>query len=147
MKTYVSSIFGVLVLACSLFMAGCKEEDPVVSETEVERATRILTEKEWTMASVTVDGVNQNAMFAGLKLNFGQASVSATPPGPIWPATTDWAFTGGGVQQFETGSGLLVTIQTLEDSGLTLALNWDKITLNGGKQTSIKGQHVFSFTR
>ena len=146
----MTRIFCVLLsafaLSASLTVTSCKDDEPGATEMMVNR----LTAHNWKLVTVTVDGVDNTSLFAGLTLQWNKASsFSAVNGGAMWPSTGTWSFTDGSgktmIVSLKNIGDVDVAIQTLDDTRLVISLFWDQTTLGSGRGGSVTGQHVFEF--
>lgn len=144
----LSIAFSTSLLLLLLCFAHCgKKSDPEPTETEAQKATKLLTAGQWSVQSVSVDGQDRSSTYKDLKLTFSATSITATNGGAIWPASTTWKFKDDTGKTIERGDGLSIAVAELSASKLVLALSWSKTTLGGGRALSISGQHNFTFTK
>lgn len=139
---FLSFCFLVVVLAIS----SCGGDSPEPSETEAQKATKLLIGT-WTIQQVTVDGSDRSDIYKDLRITFSASSLSATNGGPVWPSTTSWDFTDDSGKTIVRGDGLNISVNELTNNRFVAALTWTKTTLNGGRENSVSGQHVFTFTK
>src|SRR3979490_1519167 len=97
MKTQIKTLFVTLFLslgACLLVVqfTGCggKKNDPTPTAQDVVKAK--LTAKNWTMQTVTVDGVDKTSVYAGLTIKFTETGYSTSHGGAVWPSSGTWTF-------------------------------------------------------
>jgi hypothetical protein len=136
----------VLVITTTLFfaLAGCKKDDPA-PETPATDVVKLLTSGSWKIQRVTVDGVDASSRFAGLALSFTESGFTATSGNVVWPATGTWAFTDSSQKSITRNDGLVVTLEEITSTKLSLKLTWAKTTLSGGRTSSVAGTHTFIF--
>jgi hypothetical protein len=136
-----------LTLATFLVLAGCDGGDPPVpEETEVEKATKLLTGT-WSVQSVTVDGTDRTSVYKDVRISFNGSTLTATNGGVVWPASTTWRFGDETAKTITRGDGLTISVNELTSNKFVAALTWTRATLGGGRTESISGQHVFTFTK
>ena len=135
-----------LVVATVLFLAiaGCKKDDPA-PETPAIDVVKLLTSGSWKIQSVTVDGVDASSRFAGLALSFTESGFTATSSNVVWPASGTWTFTDSSQKSITRNDGLVVTLEEITNTKLSLKLTWAKTTLSGGRTSSVAGSHTFIF--
>lgn len=130
--------------AVSLQWSSCGSNDPVDNRSsETERVTAILTSHDWKIQSVTVDGVDQTALFSNFSIAFNAKEFSTLNGDPVWPINGTWSFADKTATVLILGDGLTVTIIEAVSSSLILQLTWDTSTI-GGRNLSVSGVHVFS---
>jgi hypothetical protein len=100
----------IISISTLLNVGGCKkkEEDPQPSKQE--EVTSLLTSTTWNISSVTVDGVDETGLYAGLTLRLTPTNYTSTNGVPVWPATGTWAFTTEEANAFQRSDGVLVEI-------------------------------------
>jgi hypothetical protein len=144
----IKSMNRILVLlfitGVMLQFAGCKKADPKPSETEVVKEK--LTSSTWTLQNVTVDGVDQTAVYQGLTINFTETTYTTTKGGLVWPASGTWSFTDDTATTIKRDDGIEVGVE-VTDTSLKLTLTWAKATFGTGRVASVKGLHVFTFRK
>ena len=134
------------LMAILLMLTGCRKEDPKPSLTESEKATALLTSGSgWVIQTVLVDGVDNTALFAGLKLSYTATDYSTVNGGVIWPASGTWKFTDDTGKNILRSDGMPITLNEITSTKLVLGLTWSKTTLAGGRENSVAGNHVFTF--
>jgi hypothetical protein len=139
------SLLSLIFVGCALIaLQSCGKSDPAPSQTEAQRVTALLTASTWKIQTVTVDGVNQNALFPNFTLTFTGSNYTSTNGGVVWPSL-GWAFAGGSTTSLVRGDNLTVNIDNISSTAMTLSLTWDTTTLGGGKVNSVKGKQVFTF--
>lgn len=119
-------------------------DDPAPEKTAAELTTAKLTASQWKVGSVTVDGVDQSALFKSFNITFTATSFSTTNGGVVWPSSSNWLFTDANATGFSRNDGITVQLQEITDSSLKMSLAWSKNTLGPGRIESVKGQHVFT---
>ena len=94
MKTLKAFISVALLFAVIVAFDSCKgkggDPDPE-PETEVQRVAKLLTSGQWTLKSLTIDGVAKDS-YAGLTITFTSSGFTATNGAPVWPANGAWQF-------------------------------------------------------
>ena len=150
-RSKIRCVFCLMITIVSMVVfQNCGGGDPSPSppeETAAQKNRKTLTSGVWTLQSVTVDDVDKTPMYAGMTLSFTSSSFTATHGAPVWPATGAWTFTDESGTAFSRPDGVDVSINDLQSNKLVLGLTWDKTTLAPGRQASIAGKHIFSFTK
>lgn len=144
----MNKIGALLILVAMLtYLGSCGGGggDPAPAETEVQKATKLLTAGLWSMQTVQVDGTDRTTTYKDLKVTFTATGFSSTNGGAVWPATGTWKFKDDAGKTIERGDGLLVSVVELSSSKMVLSLTWSKTTLGGGRHASISGSHTFTF--
>jgi hypothetical protein len=135
-----------LVIAVVIVLASCKgknnNEDP--QPTAVETALKQLTGK-WTLQSLTIDGV-ASTEFSGLTITFNAPRYSSSNGEPVWPSTGMFEFTDETATALIRNDKTTVDIVELDDTHLTLSLNWSQ-SIEVGRSNAIGGKHVFVMTK
>lgn len=128
-------------------ISSCKDKVENPKPTLNEEAMEKLTNTTWKLDRVTVDGVNQTAVYSGLTLSFTSTAFNSTNGGVVWPRSGTWAFSNDQATIFKRDDDVDVTIQEQTTQTLRLALVWETNTLKSGRVTSLAGQHVFTFVK
>lgn len=135
--------FGTLAVIVSLMSCGGDSSSPSASEV----TTNQLTSSGWKISTVQVDGTDQTALFANMTLSFTATSYTTTKGGLVWPASGTWSFTDDTAKKIKRSDNVEVTITEISDTSLKLSLNWATSTLGPGRDSSVAGNHVFSFVK
>lgn len=143
MKNILRTSLSVVIIASILFMMACGSTP---GPTAKEEATTLLTSGAWKMQSVSVDGTDQSAVYAGLVLTFTATGFSSAKGGLVWPATGSWNFKDETAKSIVRNDGLEVTLVEATTSKLALKLAWAKTTIGPGRVASVGGQNTFTFT-
>ncbi len=141
-----TSILYLLPVVLMVMLSGlmsCDDDEPTAQET----ATNLLTSAVWKIKTVTVDAVDKSSIYPGLTLTFTATGYTTTNGGAIWPASGTWSFTDQTATVITRNDGLEITIQELTETSLKLAFNWTKTTLGSGREQSLSGQHVLSYSK
>lgn len=141
----VTCITLVAIFLNLFFFAGCKNDGS--PQLETDKVRQLLTSGTWSIESVTVDGVDQTNMYAGLAVTFTTSGFTVTNGGVVWPATGAWTFPDETGKRILRGDDLLIEVREISDARLVLALNWTSTTLGPGRVSSLSGEHVFTFGR
>jgi hypothetical protein len=128
-----------LILA---LIGGCSKTE---TRTQAQIVTGYMTQKNWSINTVQVDGVDATSNFAGMALSFTPTSFSTTNSNTIWPANGTWKFTDASGSTFKIDDQLLVTVAQASSSTLSLTLTWTKTTFAGGRVQSVSGNYEFQF--
>jgi len=134
----------VTAIAAPLVLAGCKEDEVVL---ETDRVRKLLTANTWTMQSMTVDGIDKTASYAGLTLKFDNTHFTTTQGSPVWPASGLWTFAEDSGTIIVRDDDVEMTIQEINTDKLVLAFTWTETTLGPGRLSSTSGEHVFTFVK
>ena len=135
-----------MVLLGIFMLNGCSGDDEE-SIPATEATKKQLTSTVWKVSKVTIDGVTNTDEFAGLTLEFKENIFTTNNGNVVWPANDTWTFTDSTAKLFERGDGVVVTINSVSASNLTLSLTWDHDTVGGGRTASVSGNYVFEFVK
>lgn len=142
MKNFSIAAFSVAIIVMLLLIQSCKEVDPTPKATD--QVSELLKANTWKMQSVLVDGVDKTSVYAGLTLSFTATNYTSTKGGAVWPATGTWSFADDTGKLINRNDGVLITVEEINATKLSLKLNWAK-TILGGRTTSVAGNHTFVF--
>jgi hypothetical protein len=117
--------------------------DPDPVKTEVEKTRLTLTTSAWKIQSSTVDGTDQSGLFKNLTITFTTAGFTTVNGGAVWPSNGTWSFVDDTAKSFKRDDGIVVSIDSITETALTLSLTWTKTTFGGGRLLSISGKNVF----
>lgn len=131
-----------LAFAGLMMLGNCKNDDPL---PETERIGNLLKSGAWQMLNVTVDGVDQTSLYAGLTLTFTTTSYTTTEGGTVWPASGTWTFADETGTKVTRSDGLEITVIEISENSMKLSFTWAKTTLGTGRTSGLSGKHVFSF--
>lgn len=147
MKTPITGIYGKTVgLACLLLLLGCGKGSTTADPTPADLVKASLLSGTWKLQTVTVDGTDKTDTYTGLTLSFTASSYASTNGRVIWPASGTWKFSDDAGTGIIRDDGLSVAINSSSLSNLVLSLTWSKTTI-GGRAESLKGAHVFTFSK
>ena len=145
-KTLSNFLFGMAILLSVVTFSNCGGGgDPEPAQTEVEKTRTTLTSSAWKIQTSTVDGADQLGLFKNFTITFTTAGFTTTNGGAVWPTTGTWSFVDDTAKSFKRDDGIVVAIDTITETGLTLSLTWTKTTFGGGRTASISGKNVFVF--
>lgn len=133
------------ILLLLILIVACKGTGTEPSPSDEMKS--ILTSGTWNLQSVTVDNVDKTSTYAGLKLNFTATSFTSTNGHVVWPASGTWQFSGDSGKTIVRDDQTQVAIGDASSAKLVMSLTWNKTTLGSGRAESIKGNHVFTFTK
>jgi len=141
-RTY--RIFSTLFILVVLFFTACDRDEL----SRVEQTRKHLTTGIWTMSRVTLSGTEKTHEFEGLTLQFIGNAYITTNGHVVWPSSGLWNFTDETGKTILRDDDVLVTIEDIASTRLTLSLHWDKTTLGtNGRTASVQGPYVFEFTK
>ncbi len=139
-------IFSLAVILSMLVLSSCGGGGgSTPPATEV--TTNQLKANTWRISTVTVDGVDQTTLFAGMTLSFTATNYTTTNGKAVWPASGTWSFTDNTAKKIKRSDNLEVTIAEVSSTTLKLSLNWATGSLGTGRVESVAGNHVFSFVK
>ncbi len=139
-------VMGLILLVGVLNACGGDDGPTTPTPTPADVAREQMTSGLWTMQSVTVDGTNQTSVYAGMTLTFTATSYTTTNGLPVWPASGTWSFSNSDGTAVTRSDGLAIQINELTTSSMKLQLIWDETTYGPGRQESLDGTHVYTFT-
>jgi hypothetical protein len=141
MKTYIRPFALLIVIACILFLTGCNSDTEL---SPVEKNTKILISHSWKISSLKIDNVDETGLYPGMTITFTASGFSSTNGEPVWPSSGTWLFSDTDGLMISRSDGIALTIQSISESQLVIALPWSKTTFKGGRLESINGNHVFT---
>ncbi len=136
----------IVLCLCAWFLIQCKPDQPL-PEKELHQALIISGSGQWFLDNLTVDGIDETGMFAGLVLTFTEANFKAANGLPVWPESGSWLFTDESGKTILRDDQVSVTVVEISESRLKLELQWDKKMYSSGRTSSLKGDHLFTFKR
>jgi hypothetical protein len=149
MKTKIVKLIAVALVSIALVqISGCGgggNGTPTLSASDAVKA-KLTAATSWKVQSATVDGVDQTAIYKNLALSFSVAGYSSTNGGTVWPATGTWSFNDANGTTVKRDDGLIISVE-VTDTSLKLSYTWAKTTLSGGREESVKGAQVLTFTK
>lgn len=137
----------VLLLIIVLILARCGgggDPAPATASKQDDVKAR-LTAPTWKIQTVAVDGSDKTSTYKDLSLKFSATGFTSTNGGVVWPANGTWSFTNTDATAVKRDDGVEVKLQEVTDNALKLSLTWSKTTL--GREGSVSGQYVFTFTK
>lgn len=140
-------LLSVLALTATLTITSCKDDDPVVTEENLNK----LAAHRWSLTRATVNGVDKTALYSNLILQWNNnKTFSSTNGGVIWPSTGSFSFTDDAEKilllSLNINGDTEVSIQTLTDTQLVISFHWNQTTTSNGRSKSIEGDHIFEFS-
>lgn len=141
-KMRLDKKFGLLIIVLSTTFS-CGEDAPLKEE---QRITNLLSVDNWAVNRVQVDGQDKSNLFVDFSLRFNKdKTYTTTGTTPVWPRSGTWNFKDvNNPITIVREDGLEVLINSLTESKLELELVWEKTTISGGKEMSVRGRHVFA---
>ena len=128
----------------SQLLMHCRTEQPV---TEKELHQQLITSGTWRLEHLTIDEVEQNVLFAGMTLHFTDTSFTSSNGFPIWPPSGAWSFSDEAGSKIVRDGNVQISIIEMTDSKLVLSTQWEKSTFSSGRNGSIIGNYIFTFTK
>lgn len=101
----------------------------------------------WVVDAVTVDGVDQTALYGDFRLTFSNEKFLSSGGGAVWPVRGTWTFTDPSRQTLQRHDGVVVHIDEMTPTALTFSLRWHETTFAMGRLHSLQGLHTFSMIR
>jgi hypothetical protein len=130
-------VLGIIAAVCS-----CSSGDD--GESAIARTQRLL-QSSWRLEKLTVDGVDQTALFSNLVMTISNNTYTTQNGEPVWPASGTWSLTDENTITRDNNTE--VTIVSLSETTVTLQLHWDSDTFSPGRNASVGGDHIFEFSR
>ena len=141
-KLIVRGSLALLVLVV-VMMSGCQGDEP----TAQEKTEAILISAEWNNPSVTVDGVDQSALYQTFIIKFTKGTYTSSGGGPLWPSSGTWVFTDETGKMIILDGKMEVHINEITENSLELAVQNVDTTFASGRTNSIKGKNVFKLKK
>jgi hypothetical protein len=133
----------LLMMISVLLIQACKNDDP---QTEAEKIRSLLIAGTWSLQTAIVDEVDKTALYKGLILSFTQTSFTSVNGGVVWPSNGSWEFKDANGETIIRGDGLEIGIATIDKSTLEISFTLAEGSLDEGRQSSVAGNHIFTFT-
>jgi hypothetical protein len=145
MKTKINIITSlVIVLVVVNTFSGCKKsETPSGSEVN----TKILSSHGWMLGSLQVDNVDMTSLYTGMTLSFTTGQYTTTKGSPVWASSGTWIFSSDDGKTIVCDNNVQVSVDKISADELVLSLTWSKNTFGSGRESSISGNHVFTFVK
>jgi len=140
--THLKIVISLSLLCLLLHTTACKKKDP--SPQDVVKTN--LVGPIWKIKTVTVDGVDYTSSYLGMTIVFTETSYTTTNGGVVWPSPGMWQFNSNDGSKMIRNDGKEVSI-SVTASQLDLSLFWPTTTYTGGRSSSVKGSHKFTFTK
>lgn len=145
MKKRLKMVVNATMLVALLIMAACVGDDP--SQPETERIMELLTNGNWQMQNVRVDNTDRTLLYKNLSLAFAEGNYTTTNGGTIWPASGTWSFTDETAKTILRSDGVIISLGEVTSTSLVLSFDWASSTIGAGREQSVKGAHVFTFSK
>ncbi|MEI9919912.1 MAG: hypothetical protein WDO14_14105 [Bacteroidota bacterium] len=144
-KLFLSIALLVMVVIVFDSCGGGGNDPGPAEQTPKEKVTALLASGQWKIKSLMIDGVAKSS-YPGLAITFGATGgYSSTGGTPVWPTSGTWAFTDDTATAFKRDDQVVVTIESIDQGNLKLALDWSQTSLGPGRVTSVTGKHEFTF--
>lgn len=142
---WVRFMVGACMFSAFFILAGCGGNGGEPDPDPIKTTSEILTAGQWAASNVTVDGV-PTTMYTGMTISFtSTTSYTSTKGGVIWKSSGTYKFQGD--KELVVDNDFTATITEITDNTMKLSFNWTKTTLGPGRDASIKGAHVFTFSK
>lgn len=135
-------IISIFLLSFLTYLTACKKEDP----SPQDKVKTNLVGPIWKIKTVSVDGVDYTSSYSGMTIVFTETTYNTTKGGVVWPASGTWQFISTDDTKIIRNDGLEVTV-SVTSTQLDLLLFWPTTSYGGGRSNSVKGNHVFTFTK
>lgn len=142
--TFTNFSLAAFLLATCFTLLSCDNGD---GQSIEEETRELLIAHPWKSTNVVVDGVNQNSLFQNFTLTFTPTSYSSNNGEPVWITSGTWNFIDGSAKSFTRNDNVVVTIESITETTLKLSLQWNETTLGNGRINSVKGKHIFDFSK
>jgi hypothetical protein len=133
----------LLLMVSGLLIQACKNDDP---QTEADKIRSLLISGEWNLETAIVDEVDKTSLYQGLILSFTQTAFTSVNGGVVWPSNGSWEFKDASGETIIRSDGLEIVIATIDESTLQITFTLANGSLGEGRQSSVAGNHVFTFT-
>ena len=144
LKNFTVAILSMATIIMLVFIQSCKTDDPTISE--VDQVATLLKGNSWKMQNVTVNGTDKTSDYTGFTLSFTATNYTTTNGGVVWPSSGTWTFADETGKVITRSDDVIINLEEITATKLSLKLNWAKTTL-GGRTTSVAGNHIFVFNR
>jgi hypothetical protein len=132
----------LLIIISVLLIQACKKDDPQLA---TDRIKSLLIDGAWTLQTALVDEVDKTSLYEGLILNFTKTSFTSVNGGVVWPSNGSWEFKDASGETIIRDDGLEIDIVTIDKSTLQITFTLVEGSLDEARQTSVAGNHVFTF--
>ena len=136
-SSYLTAVGCVLVI---MLLTNCSKTVP-----ETERVTSLLKSGTWKIQTATADGVDQTTIYKNFTITFTDKNFTTVSGSVVWSATGTWTFVSDAAKAFTRDDSIVVGIDNITDTALSLSLTWTKTTLSGGRSASLAGKNIFVF--
>jgi hypothetical protein len=132
-------------LPALLFTSGCGGDPDPGADPDEKTKAELLTSGQWSASNVTIDGVNSQ-VYAGMTISFTSATgYSSNNGGVIWKSSGTYRFQGD--SELVVDDDFTATITDITATSMKLSFNRTKTTLGPGRDSSVKGAYIFTFSR
>ncbi|MBK7651309.1 MAG: hypothetical protein IPJ20_12070 [Flammeovirgaceae bacterium] len=137
MKNTMTRISRAIIILTTTILLGCGDNGP----TAQEKTEALLVSAQWKNPVVTVDGIDQSALYQNFKIQFGHNTYTSSGGEPLWPASGTWVFVDENATTLKLDGKLEIKISELTETNLELIFQNDNSTFTSGR--SIKGENKF----
>jgi hypothetical protein len=131
-----------ILLFPTICLLGCEDEPTVKEKTEA-----MLISGEWNKPIVTVDGIDESALYQDFTIKFTSNSYTSSGGSPLWPSSGTWTFKDESAKVLILDNTKEIQINEITDVNLELAIQNDNTTFTSGRVNSIKGKNVFRLSK
>jgi hypothetical protein len=135
-------ILSFLAVIAIVSLSDCKKKDPSPQDGIKSQLVGPI----WKIKTVSVDGVDYTSSYTGMTIIFRETTYNTTNGGVVWPASGTWSFNSADGTKIIREDGKEVTV-AVSSTQLDLLLFWPTSTFEGGRTSSVKGNHTFTFTK
>jgi hypothetical protein len=139
MKNTMTRISMAIIILTTTILLGCGDNGP----TAQEKTEALLVSAQWKNPVVTVDGIDQSALYQNFKIQFGHNTYTSSGGEPLWPASGTWVFVDENATTLKLDGKLEIQISELTETNLELIFQNDNTTFTSGRSMSIKGENKF----
>lgn len=139
MKNTMTRISRPIIILTTMILLGCGDNGPTVQE----KTEALLVSAQWKNPVVTVDGIDQSALYQNFKIQFGHNTYTSSGGEPLWPASGTWVFMDENATTMKLDGKLEIKISELTETNLELIFQNDNTTFTSGRLMSIKGGNKF----
>ncbi len=139
MKNTMTRISRAIIILTTTILLGCGDNGP----TAQEKTEALLVSAQWKNPVVTVDGIDQSALYQNFKIQFGHNTYTSSGGEPLWPASGTWVFVDENASTMKLDGKLEIKISEITETNLELIFQNDNSTFTSGRSMSIKGENKF----
>lgn len=142
MKKVKIKIALTTLLLITICLSGCEDEPTAAEKTEA-----VLISGEWNNPIVTVNGIDESALYQDFTIKFNSNSYTSSGGSPLWPSSGTWSFKDESAKALILDNSKEVQINEITDVNLELAIQNDNNTFKSGRMNSVKGKNVFRLSK